>query len=74
MKNVQQLLNEEVSKFHEQQQLHDSNPITHSAPAHLPSLNLSHYGMILSHIDGDNENGLCHLLPAFTWHLAEKAT
>ena len=64
-----------LSKFHEQQQLHDSDPITHPAPApaHLPSLNQSHYGMILSVRDRDNENGLCQLFPAFHTAFSRKS-
>ncbi len=47
-KNTQQLINEAVSKYNEQQQLHHTDPSTYPPPKKLPSLDASHYGTILS--------------------------
>jgi hypothetical protein len=64
-KYTQQLINEEISKFNEQQRLHDMDPSTYQKPKKLPQLDPSHYGIILSGRAADAENHLCALKSPF---------
>jgi hypothetical protein len=58
--NIQTLMSFNNATYHHQRQLHDAFPDLHALPPALPSLNRSHYGMLLS---GNSSEPV--LLPAF---------
>ena len=62
-KHIQQLLNELYAKYREklqEQQIAGSN-----APLAAPTLNRSHYGVLLSGRDADEEHGVAEIPPVF---------
>ncbi len=64
-KNTQQSIDEAVSKYNEQQQLHHSDPSTYPPPKKLLRLDASHYGIILSGREAAKELNLYALRSLF---------
>jgi hypothetical protein len=63
-KHIQQLLNELFAKYNEQRQDQDGNT-GNNIPSAPPTLNRSHYGLLLSGRPADEENGEAAISPIF---------
>jgi hypothetical protein len=63
-KHIQQLLNKLFTKYNEQRQDQDGNT-GNNIPSAPPTLNHSHYGLLLSGRPADEENGVAAIPPIF---------
>jgi hypothetical protein len=62
-KHIQQLMNEMYFKYHQQLQEQQNTGV--NVPSAPPSLNRSHYGLLLSGRPADEENGVMEIPPIF---------